>query len=123
MAGSEHDKWRTDERFLFNHGLSRRHLLKAGAAGGLGLMVVAPQLVPVAYAESDVTGGPIEVGVFYEEGPWFDHAKKIGDSLEADIPGTKVTYTFCNTASDPARFLRWQNGDPLDVDTGFWSNQ
>ncbi len=65
-----------------------------------------------------------EVGVFYEEGPWFDHAKSIGDSLQEDIDsGTEVKYTFANTASDSARNLRWQNGDPLDVDTGRWSSQ
>ena len=123
MARTDRNDPLSSESFLFNHGLSRRTLAKAGAAGALGLMVGAPRIVPVAYAQSEVTGGPIEVGVFYEEGPWFDHAKKIGDSLQADFPGTEVKYTFANTASDPARFLRWQNGDPLDVDTGFWSNQ
>ena len=74
-------------------------------------------------AAQEITGGPIEVGVFYEEGPWFDHAKSIGDSLEADFRAPTVKYTFANTASDSARALRWQNGDPLDVDTGRWSNQ
>lgn len=110
--------------FLRNHGLSRRSTLRLGAAGGLTLASGLPgRLVTPAAAQEEIQGGPLEVGVFYEEGPWFDHAKSIGDSLVADIPGTEVTYTFANTASDSARALRWQNGDPLDVDTGRWSNQ
>jgi len=107
--------------------MSRRDVLKAGAAGGLGLAggLAFVRAIPTSAQSTPttITGGDIEVGVFYEEGAWFDHAKSIGDSLEADFPGTKVKYTFCNTASDPDRALRWQNGDPLDVDTGRWNNQ
>ena len=103
--------------------LSRRKMLKMGAAaGGLGLMGGVP-LIRSASAQTPIEGGDIEVGVFYEEGAWFDHCKSIGDSLEADYPGTKVKYTFANTASDPDRALRWQNGNALDVDTGRWNNQ
>jgi raffinose/stachyose/melibiose transport system substrate-binding protein len=115
-----------------NKGLNRRQLLKAGGAAAAGAALLpahlsaAPRL-PFAFLSSRnqdaITGGDLEVGVFYEEGPWFDHCKSIGDSLEKDYPGTKVKYTFCNTASDPARNLRWQNGDALDVDTGRWNNQ
>jgi ABC-type glycerol-3-phosphate transport system substrate-binding protein len=98
--------------------------LSAAGAGTMVLSGVPRHMVEQAAAQdATITGGPIEVGVFYEEGPWFDAAKAIGDSLEADIPDTKVKYTFANTASDSARALRWQNGDPLDVDTGRWSNQ
>jgi raffinose/stachyose/melibiose transport system substrate-binding protein len=111
-----------DPRFLHNHGLSRRDVLRLGAAGG-GLALAGGQLRS-AVAQGEITGGPIEVGVLQEDPhPWFQHAKQIGDSLEADYEGTEIKYTFANTATDPARALRWQNGDPLDVDTGRWSNQ
>jgi ABC-type glycerol-3-phosphate transport system substrate-binding protein len=114
-------------------GMSRRGLLKGagGLAAGAALLPSHLRAAPgpgVAVriqrdANGDaIQGSDIEVGVFYEDGAWFNHAKSIGDSLEKDYPGTKVKYTFCNTASDPARALRWQNGDPLDVDTGRWSN-
>lgn len=115
-----------DARFLRNHQLSRRNMLRFGAAGG-GLALAGRMpggLVAPAMAQDEITGGPLEVGVLQEDPhPWFQHAKQIGDSLEADYEGTEITYTFANTASDPARALRWQNGDPLDVDTGRWSNQ
>jgi raffinose/stachyose/melibiose transport system substrate-binding protein len=114
-------------------GLSRRGLLKGagGLAAGAALLpnhlMAAPNPGVAVRIQRDANGDPIqgsdiEVGVFYQDGAWFNHAKSIGDSLEKDYPGTKVKYTFCNTASDPARALRWQNGDPLDVDTGRWSN-
>ena len=111
--------------FLRNHGLSRREVVRLGAAaGGLALVGAGPgRFASPARAQEPLQGGPLEVGVFYEEGPWFEHAKAIGDSLEADVEGTEITYTFANTASDSARALRWQNGDPLDVDTARWSNQ
>lgn len=112
-----------NETFRLNHGFTRRNLLAATAAAG-GLAIVGDGALSIrGTAAQDVTGGPIEVGVLYEEGPWFDHVKAIGDSLEADIAGTDITYTFANTASDSARALRWENGDPLDVDTGRWSSQ
>lgn len=123
MAGSGNEKWRTDVRFLHNHGISRRDVLKLGGAGALSLGGIGFVRALPASAQDAITGSDIEVGVFYEEGAWFDHCKSIGDSLEKDYPGTKVKYTFCNTASDPERALRWQNGDPLDVDTGRWNNQ
>jgi len=104
--------------------LSRRKMLKIGcaAAGAAAIGSVRGLRVSVN-AQDAITGSDIEVGVFYTEGGWFDHAKSIGDSLEKDYAGTKVKYTFCNTASDPDRALRWQNGDPLDVDTGRWNNK
>lgn len=115
-----------------NRKLDRRHVLK-GAGGLAATVAMIPHLAQAAPAPTvavrylanqagEITGGDLEVGVFYEEGAWFDHAKSIGDSLEADFPGTTIKYTFANTASDPARALRWQNGDPLDVDLGRWSN-
>ncbi|MCC6944187.1 MAG: extracellular solute-binding protein [Thermomicrobiales bacterium] len=118
----------TDPGFLRNHGLTRRDALKFGAAGGgaalLGGISMTGYSAPHLAAQEEITGGPIEVGVLQEDPhPWFKHAQAIGDSLEADFPGTEVKYTFANTASDSARALRWQNGDPLDVDTGRWSNQ
>ena len=124
MVDRDRAKLLAHQGFLRNHGLSRRNVLRLGAAGGLSLVGGVPRrIVTPAAAQEQIEGGPLEVGVFYEEGPWFDHAKSIGDSLEADVAGTEITYTFANTASDSARALRWQNGDPLDVDTGRWSNQ
>lgn len=61
--------------------------------------------------------GNLEVGVLWEEGsPSYDFVKAIGDSLEKDFPGTKVTYTFNNTAARPAIEARMLAGDPLDID-------
>ncbi len=61
--------------------------------------------------------GELEVGVLWEEGsPSFDLVKSIGDSLEADFPGTKVIYTFNNTAARPQIETRMMAGDPLDID-------
>ena len=117
----------TDPRFLFHHGLSRRKVLQLGAAaGGAAIVSGTPHLLgpgAVSAQDEEIVGGPIEVGVFQEEGPQFESIEVVGASLEADYPGTEVTYTFANTASDSARALRWQNGDPLDVDTARWSNQ
>ena len=116
----------SDPRFLRNHGLSRRQVLRLGAAGGGAALIGS---FPAGFASStlaqdEIVGSDLEVGVMQEDPhPWFKHAQTIGDSLEADYEGTNVKYTFANTASDPARALRWQNGDPLDVDTGRWSNQ
>lgn len=112
-----------DTRLIRRDDLSRRRLIQLGAAGGLAMAAARPNWAQSAVWQTEIVGGPLEVGVFYEEGPWFDHAKAIGDSLVTDYPGTEITYTFANTASDSARALRWQNGDPLDVDTGRWSNQ
>lgn len=128
MNDSQRGKHLTDPGFLHNHGLSRRAALKLGAAGGgaalLGGVSLTGYSAPHLTAQGEIVGGPIEVGVLQEDPhPWFKHAKMIGDSLEADYEGTEITYTFANTASDSARALRWQNGDPLDVDTGRWSNQ
>ena len=63
-----------------------------------------------------IEGSPIEIGVIWEEGDWYNIVTEIGAQLEKDYPGTKCTYTFNNTASDAARELRWMAGDPLDVD-------
>ena len=117
--------------------ISRREFLQRAAALGLTLPAIqsllaacapaapqAPTAGPTtAGAKPTIKGGPLEVGVFYEQGPWFDLTKEVGDSLEKDFAGTKVKYTFNNTASDAARALRWEGGDPLDVDTGRWNNQ
>jgi raffinose/stachyose/melibiose transport system substrate-binding protein len=126
MSNLKRPRHLTDPRFRFNHGLSRRRVLQLGAAaGGLTLVGGTPRLLgsSARAQDAEVTGGPLEVGVFYEEGSWFEHAESIGNELEELVPGTEVRYTFANTASDSARALRWQNGDPLDVDTGRWSNQ
>jgi len=113
--------------------VNRRQLLKAGGAAAAGAALLPAHLRAAPNAplsiraarnqDGSISGSDIEVGVFYEEGPWFEHCKAIGDSLEADYPGTTVKYTFANTASDPGRALRWQNGNALDVDTGRWNNQ
>jgi raffinose/stachyose/melibiose transport system substrate-binding protein len=74
----------------------------------------APETAP---AEAEIQPGNLEVGVLWEEGsPSYDFVKAIGDSLEADFPGTKVTYTFNNTAARPAIEARMLAGDPLDID-------
>jgi raffinose/stachyose/melibiose transport system substrate-binding protein len=74
----------------------------------------APETAP---EESGIQPGNLEVGVLWEEGsPSYDFVKAIGDSLEADYPGTKVTYTFNNTAARPAIEARMLAGDPLDID-------
>ncbi len=125
MADQKFHRHLTDPRFLRNHGLSRRDVLRLGAAGG-GLTLVGgvPRGLVLPASAQGIVGSSLEVGVLQEDPhPWFQHAKAIGDSLEADYEGTEIRYTFANTASDPARALRWQNGDPLDVDTGRWSNQ
>jgi len=70
--------------------------------------------------EAGITGGPLEVGVLWEEGnTWYDMVTQIGASLEEDYPGTEVTYTFNNTQARPALNTRWQTGDPPDVDLLF----
>jgi len=72
---------------------------------------VATEAVPA------IQPGNLEVGVLWEEGsPSYDLVKTIGDSLEADYPGTKVTYTFNNTAARPQIETRMMAGDPLDID-------
>ena len=40
--------------------------------------------------ETEGLTGTLEVGVLWEEGPWFDAAKEVGDSIEADFTGTKI---------------------------------
>ena len=94
--------------------MNRRQLLGGGTAAALGAAMLPghlsaaprPAISIRQSANQDITGSDLEVGVFYEEGPLFDHIKSIGDTLEADYPGTKIKYTFANTASDPARALR-----------------
>jgi raffinose/stachyose/melibiose transport system substrate-binding protein len=78
-----------------------------------------PTTAPTA-AQPTIKGGPLEVGVLWEEGsPSFDLVKAIGDSMEKDYPGTKVTYTFNNTAARPAIEARMLAGDPIDIDEIF----
>ncbi|MBI9045786.1 MAG: extracellular solute-binding protein [Anaerolineaceae bacterium] len=70
-----------------------------------------------AMEESAIEPGELEVGVLWEEGsPSFDLVKSVGDSLEKDFPGTKVIYTFNNTAARPQIETRMMAGDPLDID-------
>ncbi len=70
-----------------------------------------------AVEEPAIQPGNLEVGVLWEEGSAsYDLVKSIGDSLEADFPGTKVTYTFNNTAARPQIETRMMAGDPLDID-------
>ncbi|MGE5603245.1 MAG: ABC transporter substrate-binding protein [Nitrososphaerales archaeon] len=72
---------------------------------------------PTPAPKAEIKGGPLEVGVLWEQPqPWAMIAKSVGDSLEKDFPGTKVTYTFNNTPARPTIELRWLRGDPLDVD-------
>jgi len=111
--------------------LTRRQFLKAAGlttAGGV-LAACTPAATPapantaVSATEAPTLQGSIEVGTFYEEGPWFDLHKSVGDSIMADYPDTTIKYTFANTASDAERALRWQAGDPLDIDFGRFNNQ
>jgi raffinose/stachyose/melibiose transport system substrate-binding protein len=80
--------------------------------------VVEPTSVPEP-TEVTIQPGNLEVGVGWTEGTAFDLVKEIGDSMEADYPGTKVTYTFNNTEARPAIEMRMEAGDPLDVDWAF----
>ncbi len=74
-------------------------------------------LVPVCGQGKAIKGGPLEVGVLWEEGsPWYDLVKGIGDQMMKDYPGTQMTYTFNNTAARPAIETRMKAGNPLDVD-------
>ena len=78
---------------------------------------VAPTAEPTKPPVPQIKGGPLEVGVLWEEGsPSFTFVKAIGDSMEKDFPGTKITYTFNNTAARPAIEARMLAGDPLDID-------
>lgn len=70
-------------------------------------------------AKPMIEPGELEVGVLWEEGTWFNLVKEIGDSMEKDFPGTKVIYTFNNTAAMPAIHARTLAGDPLDIDVPF----
>ena len=119
---------------LGNTHLTRRAFMKAAGLSAVSLAALAcapvPSAAPAAEAPAagaaapaGVTGGPLEVGVFYEEGAWFEMTKALGDQMQIDIPGTEIKYTFNNTASDAARALRWEAGDPLDIDVGRWNNQ
>jgi raffinose/stachyose/melibiose transport system substrate-binding protein len=117
--------------------VSRRQFLKAAGVAAAGSVIAActpaatqaptqaPQATsgPAATAAAPKLEGSIEVGTFYEEGPWFDLHKSVGDSIIADNPGVEIKYTFANTASDAERVLRWQAGDPLDIDFGRFNNQ
>lgn len=78
---------------------------------------VAPTVAPKV-----IKPGRLEVGVQWAEGSaYFDKiVKPIGDSLEKDYPGTKVIYTFNNTAARPAIELRLNAGDPLDIDVNLY---
>jgi raffinose/stachyose/melibiose transport system substrate-binding protein len=80
------------------------------ATGVSTVSTVGPTTAPT------IQGSPIEIGVMWEEGEWYNIVTEIGAQLEKDYPGTKCTYTFNNTATDAARELRWQAGNPLDVD-------
>jgi raffinose/stachyose/melibiose transport system substrate-binding protein len=81
------------------------------------LAACTPAATPAPAAGGKIKGGPLEIGVLWEEGsPSYDIMKKIGDSMEKDYPGTKVTYTFNNTAARPAIEQRMQAGNPLDID-------
>lgn len=68
----------------------------------------------------EIKGGPLEVGVLWPEGSAnFSAAKRVGDTLANQYPGTQTTFTFSNTKARPQIELRWKSGDPLDVDNIF----
>jgi raffinose/stachyose/melibiose transport system substrate-binding protein len=90
----------------------------------LAMVFTACQATPPTQAPATsgqtIKGGPLEIGVLWEEGsPSYDLVKAIGDSMEKDFPGTKVTYTFNNTAARQAVESRMLAGDPLDIDLIF----
>ncbi|KAA1418286.1 extracellular solute-binding protein [Mumia zhuanghuii] len=67
--------------------------------------------------QSEIEGGPIEVGVLPATGtPSLAFLEKIADSMATDISGTDVKLTFANTEARPALEQRWRSGDGLDVD-------
>lgn len=64
-----------------------------------------------------MVGGPLEIGVLpAEDTPALAFLQEIADEMEADIPGTDITFTFANTLARPAIEQRWRAGDPLDID-------
>jgi|SRR5579859_290328 len=124
--------------------LSRREFLQAAGITAVGSVLAA--CAPAATSTPAATSAPaattapgattapaattgaqlsgsIEVGTFYESGPWFDLHKSVGDSIIKDYPGVTIKYTNANTSTDAARALRWQAGDPLDIDFGRFNSQ
>ena len=86
---------------LGNTHLTRRAFMKAAGLSAVSLAALAcapvPSAAPAAEAPAagaaapaGVTGGPLEVGVFYEEGAWFEMTKALGDQMQIDIPGTEI---------------------------------
>jgi len=91
-----------------------------GAIAALAMVVTLAGCGGQKKAASGVKGGPLEVGVLWDEGsPSYALVKEIGDQMEKDFPGTKVTYTFNNNAARPALDTRAKAGNPLDIDCIF----
>lgn len=101
--------WFRDGRWM---GLAAMLLTAAVACGG----TAATGSTSVA----GVKAGHLEVGVLWPQGsPEFPAAERVGNQLIKKVPGTTITYTFANTAARPKLDLRWQQGDPPDVDQVF----
>jgi raffinose/stachyose/melibiose transport system substrate-binding protein len=83
------------------------------------LPTVEATQVPLPTAAPTLAPGRLEVGVGWTQGTAFDLVKEVGDSIEKDYPGTKVIYTFNNTAARPLIEMRMEAGQPLDVDWAF----
>src|SRR5207249_3001541 len=100
-------------------GISRRELLARGALLGGGALVAGPLL---ASCGSSAGGGKgsLEIGVLYQAGaPYYKAYQRVGDEIKKNHKGTKVTYTFANTAARPKLQLRWKKGNPPTLDYVF----
>jgi len=65
--------------------------------------------------------GSIEVGVIPAEGtPGLAYLEELAGEIEADHPGTEISFTFANTDARPGIEQRWRSGDGLDVDYGMF---
>lgn len=98
--------------------ISRRALLARGAWLGAGVLAAGPLSACGSTAASK--NSALEIGVLYESGsPFYNAYKRVGDQVVKQDKGTKVTYTFANTAARPKLQLRWKNGNPPDIDYVF----
>lgn len=103
-------------------GISRRELLARGALLGGSALVAGPLLAACGSSASG-SNDSVEVGVLYQAGaPYYNAYQRVGDELKKNHKGTKVTYTFANTAARPKLQLRWKKGDPPSLDYVFNSS-
>lgn len=111
--------------------MRRRELLFGGGALAAGMALTgcgsggeagAPGDAPAAEDwRSEVTGGPIEVGVLTAQGtPGLAYLEQLATTLESEIEGAEIKLTFANTQARPALEQRWRAGQAPDVDYGMF---